>query len=119
MKVIIDDLRILNVDGDVLYLRTLQEAIDWMKNIDSPPEEIWFDFDLGGDDTSYPIAYALEEDAFLARYENSVEPFFAGTRMIIHTDNPVGKQRLRRALTKHYDVDLVDAKGYTVGTVQN
>lgn len=79
-------------DADVTWVTSLAEAFDqplhgW--------DYIYFDHDLGGDDTTMPIAQRLAEFAF----DGSVEPSKFAT-CVIHTSNPVGRQNLAMVLER-------------------
>lgn len=83
----------------------------WVDDLREPPDETWlwaksskkavgiictseidfisFDFDLGGDDTSMDVATLIE-----GRAERGIQP----PGWAIHSQNPVGRIRLRSAL---------------------
>lgn len=84
----------------------------WIDDLRPPPDDTWdwakssaeafdlmdmqeydlvsFDHDLGGDDTSMPVAKWIEEQA----YEGKMQP----PKWAIHSANPVGRQNLEAAL---------------------
>lgn len=89
MILFIDDER--SLDGlDVDIARTSAEALALLKLNDY--DEIWFDHDLGGEDTTIPIVDYLAELAF------NGSPYSA--RIIIHTANPVGRATIKRTLQR-------------------
>ena len=63
--------------------------------------EIWFDHDLGGEDTTRGLAYELAEDAFNG---NGLDAL-----MVVHTANVVGRDWLASTLGRFFDVRVVDA----------
>lgn len=64
-------------------LRPLPEAL-------SKWDAIWWDHDLGGDDTSYPVALMLAEMIFHEVITPDLIPI-----CVIHTANPVGREHLK------------------------
>lgn len=56
-------------------------------------DELWLDHDLGGDDTIGPVVEVLERAAF------DGEAFDIGT-IFVHSANPAGADRIRRALDR-------------------
>lgn len=104
LKVFIDDIRTLNPEkypGDYVYLRNSNDALAWFARWWMSPypeeiEEIWFDHDLGGEDTSVVVAKFM-----VMMYNFSVNCFQLVPpvkNVIIHTANPVGAQNLRDIL---------------------
>jgi hypothetical protein len=93
---VIDDVRTFQFDA--AYARTFTEGL---RLIDSQPwDEVWLDHDLGGDDTIYPIVLAMEEAAYYGCR------FHIGM-VFVHTDNPVGRQNITRALERYYPLQQV------------
>lgn len=89
MILFIDDER--NIGGDDVHIaRNSSEALELLKvnNYD----EIWFDHDLGGDDTTMPVVDHLAELAF----NGNAYP----ARIVIHTANPVGRAVIQRTLER-------------------
>ena len=85
----IDDER--NIGGDdVQTARTSAEALQLLKS--NSYDEIWFDHDLGGDDTTIPVVEYLAELAF------NGAPYSA--KIVIHTANPVGRATIKRTLER-------------------
>lgn len=104
-RLVIDDVR--NFKFPAVYARSSLEAL----NILTPSsewDEVWFDHDLGGDDTIYPVIHFIEECAFFGR----VLPI---KQVVIHTSNPVGRKMIDRALQPLYSVMHVDAAEYVTG----
>lgn len=89
MKIWIDDVR--DPPRGWFWSKTSRHAIRLLNTIGDKIEEISFDHDLGGDDTSIPVANLLEQMA----YEGKIQPIV----WRIHSANPVGRQNLERALT--------------------
>ena len=81
MIVVIDDER--TFAGADLHLRRSAEALAWLANLE-PCSELWFDHDLGGDDTTRAVALWLAEMAF------NEEPYPV-ERVFVHSMNPVGR----------------------------
>lgn len=91
MRLYIDDLR-TPVSSEWTVARTSTEALEIVKaNLDKI-EYISFDHDLGGDDTTKPVAAFLEEWAF------NYEPL--SIRTSIHSSNPEGRRWLEEALKR-------------------
>ena len=86
MRLWIDDIR-LPPDSSWTWAKTSQEALALLN---SDCTEISFDHDLGGDDTSMPVARRVEELAFSGE---QAPPIWH-----IHSANPVGRQNLKAAL---------------------
>jgi len=84
----IDDLR--PAPNGWLWAKSSGEAIAILTSPEHNIKTISFDYDLGGDDTSYTVAFWLEERA----YEG------IGHRIAwqIHSANIIGRIRLERAL---------------------
>lgn len=101
MKVlVIDDLRVFPFDAT--YARTSAAALEVLE---APGGwgQVWFDHDLGGDDTTIPVLDRLAE---LAHGGRPVRIDLA----VVHTSNPPGRDVLRRTLTRWgYTVRVVDA----------
>jgi hypothetical protein len=94
-KLIIDDLRVLNLPGDVKYVRNLAQAMDALKG-DQRWEEIYLDHDLGfmtgKKEDIWPIV-----DYFESRMaKNPIKT----DQIFIITSNPVGRQRMKLAFDK-------------------
>ncbi len=87
MRVWIDDLR-PPPDATWTWVKTSADALELL--CDEKVEELSFDHDLGGDDTSMPVAKWIEEQAF----EGKMKP----PQWAIHSANPVGRQNLEAAL---------------------
>lgn len=99
-RLIIDDLRDLPL-GDATTVRTAQEAF---LLIDEDWDEIWLDYDLGGkayetDDakTIMPFVDLLVERALF-------QPTKKRPQIFVHTMNPAGRQRIKSALNKYYEL---------------
>lgn len=86
MKVWLDDVR-EPPDRSWVWVKTSAEALRLVRN--HAIDFISLDFDLGGDDTAYPVAALIE-----ARAHRGKAP--PGWR--VHSANPVGAARLRAAL---------------------
>jgi hypothetical protein len=86
MKLWIDDVR--PAPNGWVWAKTLDSALRLY--LMEAPDEISFDHDLGGDETSMPLAKLIEDNAF-----NGVrEP----PRWHVHSANPVGRKNLEAAL---------------------
>ncbi len=116
MILVIDDLRTFKegvAEGNlILYAKDSATALDFLIKLKSPIDEIWFDHDLGGEDTAYRVATWLEARAhFNTVYYQKVAK---GIRMMVHTANPVGRGKIVAALSG-YNVTVVDPKEYFTG----
>ena|SRR6185503_8226688 len=85
----IDDLRPPPDDDDVWdWAKSSAEAFQLMDMQEY--DEISFDHDLGGDDTSMPVARFIEEQA----HEGKAAP----PKWTVHSANPVGRDNLKATL---------------------
>lgn len=110
-KLVIDDLRVLNLGGDVQYARTVDAALAALDQKGSW-EELWLDHDLGNktgkEENIWPIIAAIEQ-------RMDYHPFYFGQIYII-SSNPVGVQRMKLALDHlGYSTTILDPKPYLVG----
>lgn len=89
--VVIDDERTFVYAGEVTYLRSSAEALDWIARwytdcrlgVEDPTiDELWLDHDLGGEDTIVPVAKFLKA--------LSLEGPLPIERIYVHSQNPVG-----------------------------
>lgn len=101
MIVIIDDERTFStlLSHDIVHLRSSDEAVAWLgkwwsDNWSRPLgsetvviDELWFDHDLGGEDTAVPVA------RYLNTLAHHVDRLPIG-RILIHSQNPVGSKNL-------------------------
>lgn len=98
---VIDDLRSLPGSA-VTYARTSAAALDLLE-LPGGWDEVWFDHDLGGDDTTIPV---LDRICELAASGTPVRIGLA----VIHTSNSSGRDTLRRSLERWgYPVRVIDA----------
>lgn len=103
-RLIIDDERNFpKLDGDITYIRSSTEAVDHLWS-NSSYDEIWLDHDLGDDDTIRPVVLALQEMAW-----KSYPPT---NHIVIHTMNPVGREYIRSALQRFYNITDVLVEDY-------
>lgn len=104
MKVlVIDDDRTPKFEAKVV--RSSDEAIPLI--LYDYWDEVWFDFDLGGDDSAAEIIYAIEESAFWGRIPDI-------KKVIIHTSNPVGRKLLEQTLSKWYNIEHQDLNNFII-----
>lgn len=88
----IDDIRNPKEDGWTIF-RNSKDALLFVEQKLEEIKVISFDHDLGGDDTTRPVAIFLEEMA-----SNKGEVLNIET--IVHSANPVGKLWLQKALER-------------------
>lgn len=93
----IDDVRPINEEfasksNIRIWATNSADALNILKEWGNGIEAIGFDHDLGGDDTSMPVARWLEEQAYYGR----IDPI----EWFIHSANPVGRANLEATLTK-------------------
>lgn len=109
--IIVDDLRNFpfGPTDDGHTFRTSEAALTWLQDdyaMTRPAkvlDELWLDFDLGGDDTAMPIALWLAEVA----YYGAPYPV---EKIVIHSANPVGSEAMHQTLTRFgYTAIIVDA----------
>lgn len=110
-KLIIDDLRILNLPGDVWYARDVDSALKVLGQKDSW-EELWLDHDLGDktgkEENIWPVIAAIEQ-------RMAYRPFYFGQIFVI-SSNPVGAQHIKLTLDHlGYSTTILDAKPYLAG----
>lgn len=93
MKIlVVDDERTFNFpDETVTYARTSEDAINCIYQFKW--DVIFLDHDLGGDDTTIPVA------KFLREYEDP-------TPVYIHSMNPIGRKNLLFDLPHAQIIDL-------------
>ena len=97
---VIDDLRSFGFDAT--YARTSADALGVLER-DGGWDEVWFDHDLGGDDTTIPVLDRICELA------HAGTPVRIGL-CVVHTSNPPGRDTLRRGLSRWgYRERVVDA----------
>lgn len=109
MKIlVIDDLRNplewMKNDNDIVIARTSDDAMEILQG-ETAFDQIYFDHDLGGDDTTRPAALYLEE---LAYFGNA----YPVGEVIVHTSNSTGGDWIVRGLKDHYNVKRVFAGDY-------
>lgn len=107
-KLVIDDLRILNLPGDVQYARTVDDALAALAEKGSW-EELWLDHDLGDktgkEETIWPVIAEIEQ-------RMAYRPFYFGQIFII-SSNPVGSQHMKLTLDHlGYSTTILDPKPY-------
>lgn len=107
-RLVIDDVRIMTFD--CTYARTSKEAISVLES-DWTWDEVWFDHDLGGDDTVIPVVSWLEEVIYYGH-----KPAFG--KVVIHTSNPPGRALLDAVLSRHYPTYHVAGSDWTEGFIQ-
>lgn len=89
MKLYLDDQRPLPNDYDIL-VREAKNAIELLKT--GLITEISLDHDLGKDSSGYEVALFIEEQAM----KGNLKEF----KCFCHSQNPVGKDRIEKALEK-------------------
>ncbi len=94
LTVLIDDLRDFRDGRDAVVLRTSPHALDYLRELDQPIDELWLDHDLGGDDTIRPVVLYLEERAFNDERVDVGE-------ILVHTANPVGAAAMVAGLQRY------------------
>lgn len=99
MRLIVDDLRTFAFPS--VYARSSADAISALAAYPGAWTELWLDHDMGGADTTMPVVDWLLQN----------KPF-ALTRVVIHTQNPVGRQRIEKALSRQYEILHVSAADY-------
>jgi len=101
MKMFIDDER-FPVYETFVICRSSDEAIKFMEQ-NGIPEEISFDHDLGGDDTSIKVINWMEN----ALLDGKVE-FPENFQYSVHSQNPIGAANIRNkmeGLVAHFKKD--------------
>jgi len=106
-RLVIDDVRIMRFAAT--YARTAAAAICAIRD-GGPWDEVWWDHDLGGEDTVHPVMLWVLEAAFYGAVPQ------LGT-CVVHTDNPVGRDMLTQQLSKHYPVVQADASVHLKATL--
>lgn len=91
---LIDDLRNFRDDPpNVVIARTSEEAIDLLSS--QIFDDVWWDHDLGEDDTTQKVADWLLYQA-ITSHKIKIDTCF------IHTSNPVGAVNLKTTLTSRF-----------------
>lgn len=99
LVLVVDDERDIRRDlvpsgTDVVVCRSSSEAISSIREISDshrPVEQIWFDHDLGGDDTIMPFVHEIVE-----LHQRGLLPPVG--QFVVHTSNPVGAELLMKIL---------------------
>lgn len=94
----IDDLRDPppSLVGDIIVARTSVDALNILKTDTQVSfDEIWFDHDLGGDDTTMPVVDYL---CYLSAHDT---PASVG-RFVVHSANPVGVRTILASFRRYY-----------------
>lgn len=104
---LIDDLRDFKEGAvpegvELTIARTSAEALSAIRESRDGFTKVFFDHDLGGDDTTRPVALHLEEMAFLGET-------YPIDEVIIHTSNSVGAQYLTASLERAYPLRSIFA----------
>jgi len=95
VELFIDDERNPPKREGVVYdvVRSSSAALGKLNDPERHYDAIWFDHDLGGDDTTIPVLDRLSEMAFNGNpYPVSV--------IYVHTANPVGRKTIISSLTR-------------------
>ena len=100
-KLFIDDER-NPVDTDAIVVRNSAAAIQWIVNHQQLPNEIMFDHDLGGDDTSRVVIHWLS-NWMIDRNVKFPKEF----TWSVHSQNPIGREYING-----YMANLVNYIGY-------
>jgi len=95
--IVVDDLRVFGV-FDATYLRTGRETVATV-HASTDIGELWLDHDLGGGDTTRPLALVLAEAAF------NGDPLPIDV-IVVHTANPVGRDWLTSTLSRWYPTSI-------------
>ncbi len=104
-QIVVDDLRSHRDDLDVeegwLFLRTGADAVEFFaKNSDLEIEAVYFDHDMGGDDTTRELALYFEERAY---FNKPVKV----QKIYLHTSNSSGRAWLYASLRNYPNVHKV------------
>lgn len=112
-KLVIDDLRILNIGGDVVYARDPHTAVFVLGKKNSW-EEVWMDHDMGID------ADGFELDIWpVVEFLEKADPKIKIGEVFVITSNPVGAQRMKLALDKiGYSTSVINPAPYLVGAIE-
>lgn len=98
-RLIVDDLRDLPIEGTVV--RNSNDAIAALEG--EGWDEIWLDYDLGG--KPYETDDALTIMPFVDRLVDDAQLMSINLPTIfVHTQNPVGRQRIKAALQRYYTI---------------
>src|SRR5262245_26441660 len=90
MRLWIDDYRA--APEGWLWAKTSADALALLQEHGDRIEEVSFDHDLGGDDTTMPVADWIAKMAWLGR--------MPPPKWSVHSANPVGRENLKRTLTR-------------------
>jgi hypothetical protein len=85
MILVIDDVRIM--DFQCSYARNVEQAMFALFDITHPfaYDEVWFDHDLGGDETIRPVVNKIHEAVYFG------DDMAIIRKAIVHTSNPPGR----------------------------
>lgn len=86
----------IDADDDVVWHKRWQPVIPLVQwTTVQQWDEIWFDHDLGGNDTTMPIVTAMCEMVFHKLYDPTNGPM-----CVLHTSNPVGRSAMHMTLKR-------------------
>lgn len=106
--VVVDDLRSFVSGKEAIYLRTSQEAIEWLqKNKNTVINELWLDYDLGLHSSGDGDAIANYVEISIKEFPD--KPHWLIEHVYVHTSNPSGADRLMRTFQEFYRTTRVDA----------
>jgi len=97
---VIDDVRIMDFDCE--YARNVEDAWCALTVPDEVWDEVWFDHDLGGDETTRPLLMEIERRFFTGDgYVPNIK------KCIVHTSNSASRNWIVAALENSgYDVEV-------------
>lgn len=105
-EMFIDDERFpgKDVSESVVIVRSSQEAIDFCTAVKSLPNNIMFDHDLGGDDTSIRFIRWMIDELYRDEPKYKLRTDF---KFSVHSQNPVGAKNIKSLM----DQLIQDQKG--------
>lgn len=121
--VVVDDLRnfhpnhtnVIDKDTSITAFRNSPDALKWLNALtkDDTVDELWLDHDLGTElgyvDDIMPFVNLLEEKLYFGELGQAQI-----RKVLVHTSNSSGRERIYSALQKFLPVYKIDAAGHFV-----
>ena len=111
---VVDDQRIFAEYPDYVWTHatTSQEGIEYLV-VSGPWDEVWLDHDLGME--SEGSGYDLVQELVMAFENGDLRPtdvLAPDGRVLVHSMNPAGAERMVQALTRYFQVARIDPTPY-------
>jgi len=105
-RIVIDDIRTLA--NPALHFRSAHDAFDFILDFTGTVNELWLDYDMGKEEEFWVLTLARWLDKMGREGDGSLR---IGT-VFIHTQNPVGAERLRVEIGPAWNVQRVGLESF-------